>query len=176
MCPVHNVPPDGDNRLSGTPHRDLTATLVLPSGLQLGPPVSWGTTACRYNWHSAGSPGWPFPTLKYKYIFQIKHTEAILSNNTRKLLRFEVTRILVAVSKNNFIALFIVIFGTFRSLFRSFHISVMPSMNESVQLPSYADNASLPAFSRRCCSSRAISPTRRAHSSKPAARCTAAGE
>jgi len=25
---------------------------------------------CRCNWHSAGSPGWPFPTLKYKYIFK----------------------------------------------------------------------------------------------------------
>jgi len=28
---------------------------------------------------------WPFPMLKYKYIFQIKYTEAILSNSTRKL-------------------------------------------------------------------------------------------
>jgi len=41
---------------------------------------------CRYNWHDAGSLGWPFPMLKYKYIFQIKYTEAILSNSTRKLL------------------------------------------------------------------------------------------
>ena len=30
------------------------------------------TTVCRYNWHSDGSPSWPFPVLKYKYIFQIK--------------------------------------------------------------------------------------------------------
>ena len=28
-------------------------------------------------------PGWPFPTLKYQYIFQINYTEAILSNSTR---------------------------------------------------------------------------------------------
>ena len=28
-----------------------------------------GTKVCRYNWHSAGSRGWPFPMLKYKYIF-----------------------------------------------------------------------------------------------------------
>jgi len=28
------------------------------------------------NWHSAGSLGWPFLMIKYKYIFQIKHTEA----------------------------------------------------------------------------------------------------
>jgi len=27
-----------------------------------------------HNWHSAGSPGWPFPlTLKYKYIFEMTH-------------------------------------------------------------------------------------------------------
>ena len=37
------------------------------------------------------------PMLKYKYIFQIKYTEAILSNNTRELLRFEITKMLIAV-------------------------------------------------------------------------------
>ena len=36
------------------------------------------TKVCRYNWHSAGSLGWPFPMLKYKYIkykrnFEIKY-------------------------------------------------------------------------------------------------------
>ena len=51
----------------------------------------------RYNWHGAGSLGWPFPMLKYKYIFQIKYTEAILSNSSRKLLRFEISRMLIAV-------------------------------------------------------------------------------
>ena len=44
----------------------------------------------RYNWLSAGSLGWPFPMLKYKYIFRMKYTEAILSNSTLKLLRFEI--------------------------------------------------------------------------------------
>jgi len=46
----------------------------------------------RYNWHSAGCLGWPFAMLKYKYIFQIKYTAAILflSNSTRKLLCFEI--------------------------------------------------------------------------------------
>jgi len=38
-----------------------------------------------------------------------------------------------------------------------------------VQLPTYADNVALPAFARRCCCNRSISPARRAHSSKPAA-------
>jgi len=31
------------------------------------------------------------------YIFQIKYTEAILSNNTRKLLWFEISKLLIAV-------------------------------------------------------------------------------
>ena len=35
--------------------------------------------------------------LKYKYIFQIKYTEAILSNSTLKLLRFDITNVLIAI-------------------------------------------------------------------------------
>jgi len=35
--------------------------------------------------------------LKYKYIFQMKYKEAILSNSTRKLLWFEITKMLIAV-------------------------------------------------------------------------------
>ena len=49
--------------------------------------------------------------LKYAYIFQIKYTEAILSNITRKLLWFEFSKMLIAV-KNKFTALFIIIIGT----------------------------------------------------------------
>jgi len=37
--------------------------------------------------------------LKYKHIFQMKHTEAILSNSTRKVLWFEIIKILIAVKK-----------------------------------------------------------------------------
>jgi len=55
---------------------------------------------CRHNWHSAGSLVWPFPMLKYEYIFQIKYTAAILFNSTRKLLWFEVTKMLIAVLRN----------------------------------------------------------------------------
>jgi len=40
-------------------------------------------------------------TLKYKYILQIKYTEAILSNTVRKLLWFEITEMLIAVKKIN---------------------------------------------------------------------------
>jgi len=56
--------------------------------------------------------GWSFPMLKYKYIFQIKYTEAILSNSTRKLLWFEITIMLTAILRYKFIASFIIIFGT----------------------------------------------------------------
>jgi len=48
--------------------------------------------------------------LKYKHIFEIKYTEAILSNSTRKPLWFEVTKL--QFKKNKFIVLFIIIFGT----------------------------------------------------------------
>jgi len=57
---------------------------------------------CRYNWHSAGFLGWPFPMLKYKYIFQIKYTETILLNSTRKLLWFEINEMLLAVYRKIF--------------------------------------------------------------------------
>ena len=39
------------------------------------------------------------------YVFLIKYTKAILSNGTRKLLRFEITKMLIAVLRNNFIVL-----------------------------------------------------------------------
>jgi len=50
--------------------------------------------------------------LKYENIFKIKYTEAILSNNTWKLLWFEITEMLIAVLQIEFIVLFIIIFGT----------------------------------------------------------------
>jgi len=51
-----------------------------------------GTKVRRYNRHSAGSPRWPSPMLKYKYIFSTKK-----SNTIRKLLWFEITEMLIAV-------------------------------------------------------------------------------
>jgi len=47
------------------------------------------------------SLGWPFPMPKYKYIFQIKYTKAILSNSTWKLLWFELTKMLISVKTVN---------------------------------------------------------------------------
>jgi len=49
---------------------------------------------------------------KMYIFFQIKYTEAILSNSTRKLLWFEISKMLIAVFKNKFIVSFIIIFGT----------------------------------------------------------------
>jgi len=49
--------------------------------------------------------GGPFPMLKYKYIFQIKYTEAVLSNSTRKLLWFKTSKMPTAVLTNKFILL-----------------------------------------------------------------------
>ena len=46
---------------------------------------------------TAGSLRWPFPVLKYDYIFELNYTEAIVSNSTRKLLWFETTKMLIAV-------------------------------------------------------------------------------
>jgi len=66
----------------------------------------------RKRWHSGGSLGWPFPKLKYKYIFQIKYTEAIYPNSTQKLFWFEISKMLNAVLKSKFIVLFIIIVGT----------------------------------------------------------------
>jgi len=40
------------------------------------------------------------------YIFQIKYTEAILSNSTRKLLWFEITKMLIAALKINLLCHF----------------------------------------------------------------------
>jgi len=73
-----------------------------------------------YNWHSAGSLGWPFLMLKYKFFFQIKYTEAILSNSTRKLLWFEMNKMLIAVLKINLLR-HLLLFSAliyFRSLLR----------------------------------------------------------
>jgi len=65
-----------------------------------------------------------FPKLaisngKYKYIFEIKYTEAILSNSTRKLLWFEITKMPMGVQKNKFMGLFIIFFGTLSFPMRS---------------------------------------------------------
>jgi len=54
---------------------------------------------CQYNWHSAGSLGWPFPMLKYKYIFQIKNMEAIFFTQHSETVWFEINKMLIAFKK-----------------------------------------------------------------------------
>ena len=56
--------------------------------------------------------GWPFPMLKHEYISQIKYTEAILSNSTRKLSWCKITKKLIAVQEKKIIVSLVIIFGT----------------------------------------------------------------
>jgi len=70
-----------------------------------------GTKVCRYNWHSAGSLGWSFPMLEY-FSNKIYGSNFIKSNSTRKQSWFEISKMLTAVLKDKFTALFIMIFGT----------------------------------------------------------------
>ena len=53
-----------------------------------------------------------FQCSNINIFFQTEYAEAILSNSTRKLLWFEISKMMIAVYKNNFIVLFITIFGT----------------------------------------------------------------
>jgi len=58
------------------------------------------TKLCRHNWHSAGSLGLASSNAKIQiYIFQMKYTEATVSNSTRKLLWFEITKMPIALKK-----------------------------------------------------------------------------
>ena len=70
--------------------------------------------------------------LKYSYIFQIKYTEAILSNSTRKLLWFEITKMLIAVYEKNIVSL-IIIFGTLSFPVAINHAHVTASVVEGQQ-------------------------------------------
>jgi len=44
-----------------------------------------------------GDGHFQIPMLKSKYIFQIKNTEAISSSSIRKLLWFEITKMMIVV-------------------------------------------------------------------------------
>jgi len=62
---------------------------------------------CRYNWHSAGSLGWPFSMLKQKYIFQI------ICGNNFICYGLKLPRCWLQFKKNKFIIIFyVIIFGT----------------------------------------------------------------
>ena len=74
------------------PYMTLPALLSGAGGMFMERKVPIQLTQCWF-------PGLFISMQKYKYIFQIKYTEAILSNNTRKLLWFEITKMLIAVLK-----------------------------------------------------------------------------
>ena len=99
----------------GDPRYDKQHRLVIIWNRLLRRRFLKRTKACWYNWQSVGSLGWPFPMLKYKYIFQIKCAEAILSKSIRKLLWFEIAKMLIAVLESKFVVSFIIIFGTLSS-------------------------------------------------------------
>ena len=92
-----------------------------------GPELAQSLTIVRYTnprTHSlTRSLGWPFPTLKYKYIFQIKCTEAILPNSTRKRLWLEITKTLNAVLKINLVCYFCKLRHIFVSYRRREHLN-----------------------------------------------------
>ena len=73
----------------------------------------WGTKVCRYNWHSAGSLGCPFPMLKYKYIFLKQNIrKQFYQTALGKLIWFEIFKMQITVEKNKCVVLFIITFGT----------------------------------------------------------------
>jgi len=45
-------------------HSTISLSLSLSLSVSLIQPGMHGTDVRRYNWHSAGSLGWPFPALK----------------------------------------------------------------------------------------------------------------
>jgi len=78
LCRTYDVDDDGDivvHEKKSDDHRQADERQVTDERHR---ERKCAAKVCRYNWHSAGSLGWPFPVLKYKYIFQIKYTEAIL--------------------------------------------------------------------------------------------------
>jgi len=46
--------------------------------------IVYGTKVCRHNWHSAGSLGWPFSILKYKYTVSQKTRHLTFAHNFTK--------------------------------------------------------------------------------------------
>jgi len=61
--------------------------------------VTYEAKVCRYSWHSAGSLGWPFPMLKYEYIFSNGTYESsfIELHSETVMAWLQITRMLIAV-------------------------------------------------------------------------------
>ena len=110
----HNRRPPGDVCVARSAHRlvvsssacQITAcrsdAAVTEAKLSLQSPHLCIDPTCITRADTTGTTagslhGLPIPLPKYEYTFQIKHTEAILSNGTRKRLWFENTKMLIAV-------------------------------------------------------------------------------
>jgi len=92
-----------------------------------------------------------FPMLKCKCIFPTKYTEAGLSNSTRILSWFVVTKMLIAVKKTKFLVSFVIIFGTL-----SFPIS--DQAGSSVTITSEIVDASSLILFHKCFHCRSFLP------------------
>jgi len=102
-------------------HRILVLLTYLPSkwNFKTVPGMRFDdkrTTVCRYDWHSAGSLGWPYPMLRYNFFSNKIH----VSNCVRNFIKQHSETVMVwnyqyadCSLKNKFVVLFIIIFGTF---------------------------------------------------------------
>ena len=78
----------------------------------------------RYNRHIAGSLCWPFPTIKYKYIFSNK-----IHGNNFIIQQSENVMIRNYQNENKFILLFVIIFETL-----SFPLNVATAHPDGLQI------------------------------------------
>ena len=88
-----------DGRMMGQTDRQATNGRTpdscinpAPHTMRSVPKVQIGNESVPIQLARAGAVGWPFTMLKYKYIFQIKYTEATISNSTPKLIWFELAK------------------------------------------------------------------------------------
>ena len=71
-----------------SPIPELTTTSHTPTGTErVNSSVPNQSPIGNESALNAGSLGWPFPMLKYKHVFEIKYTEAILSSIYHTALR-----------------------------------------------------------------------------------------
>jgi len=92
------------SRVSNNVHarNDLTVLCLALS-------VGIGKEVCRYNWRSAGSLGWPFPMLQYKYIFQKNTRKQFYQTTLGNCYGFKLPKYRLQL-KNKIIMSFIIIF------------------------------------------------------------------
>ena len=78
---------------------------------RVGRSLDIGNEVCRYNWHSAGSMGWPFPMLNINIFFKQKKYGSNFSKQHSKTIMVRNYKNADCSLKINFVS-FIIIFGT----------------------------------------------------------------